>query len=146
MLLIGGIVGALGGASVWVAPQPGPVLAEMASPRLLDLEPVLSVARRPWDMFDTARNEFPERTPLRVLFYAALLLAVTLVALFIVILLLGWIASHFVPVSAVRGFDGFFAGLAVGVPLLLLASAAILYTMRALPPVLTAHMRAPSGR
>lgn len=110
----------------------------MAAPLLLELEPVLSVARRPWDMFDASRGQYSARTLLRVLIYMAALLAVVLLALFLVIVLLGLIFSHFMPMSAVRGFDGFFAGIAVGVPLLLLASAAILYVMRTLPPILHA--------
>jgi hypothetical protein len=60
-------------------------------------------------------------------------------ALFVLAVLIGWIVSHVAPASAVRGFDGFFAGLAVGVPLLLLACAAILAIMKTLPPLLTAH-------
>ena len=79
---------------------------------------------------------------MRVLIYAAILLAVLLLALFLVMVLIGWIASHVAPISAVRGFDGFFAGVAVGVPLLLLASAAILAVARALPPLLTAQRTA----
>jgi hypothetical protein len=139
VLLIGGIFGALGGVSAFLAPDPGPVLASRASPLLLNLDPALNVALRPWDMFDAARNRHSPRTPLRALIYAAILAAAVLVTLFVLVVLLGWIASHFAPISAVRGFDGFFSGLAVGVPLLLLASAAILVVMRALPPLLTAH-------
>lgn len=138
VLLVGGVFGALGGASAVLAAEPGPRVATMAAPLLLELEPVLSVARRPWDMFDASRGQYSARTLLRVLIYMAALLAVVLLALFLVIVLLGLIFSHFMPMSAVRGFDGFFAGIAVGVPLLLLASAAILYVMRTLPPILHA--------
>lgn len=139
VLLIGGIVGALGGVSAFQVPDPGPLLASRASPLLLNLDPALNIALRPWDMFDAARNHHPPRTPLRALVYAAILAAAALAALFVFAVLLGWIVSHFAPVSAVRGFDGFFAGLAVGVPLLLLASGAILAMMRVLPPLLTTH-------
>lgn len=146
VLLIGGIFGALGGASAVLAPQPGEMLDWMVAPVLLELEPVLSVARRPWDMLDAARGRMPPRTPLRVLLYAAALSAVIFGALFLVVVLIGLLASRLAPISAVRGFDGFFAGIAVGVPLLLLASAAILATMRALPPLLTAHLGPVSRR
>jgi hypothetical protein len=139
VLLIGSIVGALGGASAVLAPEPGPALFSLLLPLIAKLAPVLSLAQRPWDMLDAARNHHPARTPMRVLLYAAALSAVALVALFVLAVLIGWLASHVAPVSAVRGFDGFFAGLAVGVPLLLLASAAILAIMKTLPPLLTAH-------
>lgn len=138
-LLVGSILGALGGASAVVAPEPGPVIISLLLPLLAKLEPILSLAQRPWDMLDAARNRHPARTPMRVLLYAATLSAVALVALFILAVLIGWIASHVAPVGAVRGFDGFFAGLAVGAPLLLLACAAILAIMKTLPPLLTAH-------
>jgi hypothetical protein len=139
VLLVGSILGALGGASAVLAPEPGPALVSLSLPLLAKLAPVLSLAQRPWDMLDAARNRHPARTPMRVLLYAAALSAVVLVALFVLAVLIGWIASHVAPVSAVRGFDGFFAGLAVGVPLLLLACAAILAIMKTLPPLLTAH-------
>ena len=143
ILLVGGVIGALSGASAVLAPQSGPVIAMTASPLLPRMEPALSLARQPWDMFDAVRGRPTPRTPLRALLYVALLAAVVLGALFLVVALLGWIASHFAPISAVRGFDGFFAGLAVGVPLLALASAAILLTLRALPPLLR---RSPARR
>jgi hypothetical protein len=139
VLLVGSILGALGGASAVVAPEPGPALYSLLLPLLAKLTPALSLAQRPWDMLDAARNHHPARTPMRVLLYAAALSAVALVALFVLAVLIGWIASHVAPVSAVRGFDGFFVGLAVGVPLLLLACAAILAIMKTLPPLLTAH-------
>jgi hypothetical protein len=139
VLLVGSILGALGGASAVLAPEPGPALVSLLLPLLAKLAPVLSLAQRPWDMLDAARNRHPARTPMRALLYAAALSAVALVALFVLAVLIGWIASHAAPVSAVRGFDGFFAGLAVGVPLLLLACAAILAIMKTLPPLLTAH-------
>jgi hypothetical protein len=141
VLLVGSVVGALGGASAVLAPEPGPALFSLLLPLIAKLAPVLSLAQRPWDMLDAARNHHPARTPMRVLLYAAALSAVTLVALFVLAVLIGWIASHVAPVSAVRAFDGFFVGLAVGVPLLLLASAAILAIMKTLPPLLTAHAR-----
>jgi hypothetical protein len=139
VLLVGSILGALGGASAVLAPEPGPALVSLLLPLLAKLAPVLSLAQRPWDMLDAARNRHPARTPMRALLYAAALSAVALVALFVLAVLIGWIASHAAPVSAVRSFDGFFAGLAVGVPLLLLACAAILAIMKTLPPLLTAH-------
>lgn len=139
VLFVGGVVGAIGGLSAIAAPQLDVALAPMTTPLLPKLARVLSLALRPWDMFDAARGQRSPRTPLLVLLYAALLLAVLLGALFLVVVVLGWIASHFAPISAVRGVDGFFAGLAVGVPLLLLASAAILMILRALPPLLTRH-------
>jgi Double zinc ribbon len=141
VLLVGSIVGALGGASAVLAPEPGPALFSLLLPLIAKLAPVLSLAQRPWDMLDAARNHHPARTPMRVLLYAAALSAVVLVALFVLAVLIGWIASHVAPVNAVRGFDGFFVGLAVGVPLLLLASAAILAIMKTLPPLLTAHAK-----
>jgi hypothetical protein len=141
VLLVGGILGAVGGASAVVAPEPGPALFSLLLPLIAKLAPVLSLAQRPWDMLDAARNRHPARTPMRVLLYAAALSAVALVALFVLAVLIGWIASHIAPVSAVRGFDGFFVGLAVGVPLLLLACAAILAIMKTLPPLLTAHAK-----
>ena len=136
ILLVGGVIGALSGASAVLAPQSGPVIAMAAAPLLPRMEPALSLARQPWDMLDAVRGRPTSRTPLRALLYAALLAAIVLVALFLIVALLGWIASHFAPISAVRGFDGFFAGLAVGVPLLALASAVILLSLRALPPLL----------
>ena len=136
ILLVGGVIGAMSGASAVLAPQAGSVIAMAAAPLLPRMEPALSLARQPWDMLDAIRGRPTPRTPLRALLYAALLAAVVLVALFLIVALLGWIASHFAPISAVRGFDGFFAGLAVGVPLLVLASAVILLTLRALPPLL----------
>jgi len=141
VLLVGSVLGALGGASAVLAPEPGPALFSLLLPLLARLAPVLSLAQRPWDMLDAARNHHPARTPMRVLLYAAALSAVALVALFVLAVLIGWIASHAAPVSAVRGFDGFFAGIAVGVPLLLLACAAILAIMKTLPPLLTAHAK-----
>ena len=141
VLLVGSILGALGGASAVLAPEPGPAFFSLLLPLIARLAPVLSLAQRPWDMLDAARNRHPARTPMRVLLYAAALSAALLVALFILAVLIGWIASHVAPVSAVRGFDGFFVGLAVGVPLLLLASAAILAIMKTLPPLLTAHAK-----
>lgn len=137
VLLFGSIIGAFGGVSAVLAPKPGPMAVSLMLPLLARLTPALSLAQRPWDMLDEARNQHPPRTPMRSLIYAAALSAVGLVALFLVVVALGWIASHFTPISAVRGFDGFFAGLAVGVPLLLLASAAILAVLRTLPPLLT---------
>jgi hypothetical protein len=139
VLLVGSILGALGGASAVLAPEPGPALFSLLLPLLAKLQPILSLAQRPWDMLDAARNHHPARTPMRVLLYAAALSAVVLVALFVLAVLIGWIASHVAPVGAVLGFDGFFVGLAVGVPLLLLACAAILAIMKTLPPLLTAH-------
>ncbi len=139
VLLVGSFVGALGGASAVLAPEPGPALFSLLLPLIAKLAPVLSLAQRPWDMLDAARNHHPARTPMRVLLYAAALSAVALMALFVLAVLIGWIASHVAPVSAVRGFDGFFVGLAVGVPLLLLAGAAILAIMKTLPPLLTTH-------
>src|SRR5262249_22089990 len=141
VLILGGIFGALGGLSAVFAPHPGIVFAPAVATLLLNLEPVLSIARRPWDMLDAARGQYSNRTPFRVLIYAALLLAVVLLALFVLVVLIGLLFSHFAPISAVRGFDGFFAGVAVGVPLLLLASAAILAVMHTLPPLLTAQRR-----
>jgi Double zinc ribbon len=139
VLLGGGIVGALGGVSALLAPEPGPLLVSLSLPLLAKLTPALSLIQRPWDMLDAARNRHPARTPLRALVYAAVLSAVVLVALFVLAVMIGWIASHVAPISAIRGFDGFFAGVAVGVPLLLLASAAILAVMQTLPPLLTKH-------
>lgn len=139
VLIVGGILGAAGGASAIVAPEPVPLLASVGSPVLARLDPAASLAQRPWDMLDAARNRRSSRTTLAVLLYAAALSAVLLVALFLIVLFLGWIASHFAPIAAVRGFDGFFAGLAVAVPLVLLASAAILVVMRTLPPLLARH-------
>lgn len=139
VLLVGSILGSVGGASAVLAPEPGLALVSLLLPLLAKLAPALSLAQRPWDMLDAARNRHPTRTPMRALLYAAALSAVVLVALFVLAVLIGWIASHAAPVSAVRGFDGFFAGLAVGVPLLLLACAAILAIMKTLPPLLTAH-------
>lgn len=136
VLLVGGALGALGGASAALAPQAGAAISWRIAPLLPRMEPALSRARQPWDMFDVVRGRPTPRTPMRALFYATILAAVVLVALFIVVALLGWIASHFAPIGAVRGLDGFFAGLAVGVPLLLLACAAILATLRALPSLL----------
>ena len=136
VLIVGGVLGALGGASAVLAPQAGPTLSWQIAPLLPHLEPALSRARQPWDLFDAARGHPTPRTPMRALFYAAILSAVALVALLIVVALLGWIASHFAPIGAIRGFDGFFAGLAVGAPLLLLACAAILAALRSLPPLL----------
>jgi hypothetical protein len=135
-LLVGSIAGAFGGASAVLVPQPGPTISWHIAPLLARVEPALTLAQRPWDLFDAARGRPTPHTPLRALLYAALLAAVTLLALFFVVALLGWVASHFAPISAVRGVDGFFLGLAVGVPLLLLASAAILVALRALPPLL----------
>jgi hypothetical protein len=146
VLLVGSIVGALGGASAVSAPEPGPALFSLTLPLVARLAPVLSLAQRPWDMLDAARNSHPPRTPMRVLIYAAALSAVLLAALFVLAVLVGWIASHFAPGSAVRGFDGFFAGLAVGMPLLLLASAAILAVMKTLPPLLRAHLEPQTER
>lgn len=139
VLIIGGLVGAAGGASTIVAPRPGPLLISLAAPLLLRLDPALALAQRPWDIFDAARGKRSPRTALAALLYAALLSAILLVALFLVVVLIGWIASRFAPVAAIRGFDGFFAGLAVGIPLLLLASAAILVVTRTALPLLTAH-------
>ncbi len=136
-LLVGGVVGALAGISALLAPNIAPILASSAAPLLPRIDPALTLATRPWDILDAARGQHPPRTTMRVLFYAAILLAILLLALFLVMALIGWIASHVAPISAVRGFDGFFAGIAVGVPLLLLASAAILAVTRALPPLLT---------
>lgn len=141
VLLVGGLVGTLAGISVWYEPQLGPVVSMRVAPLLVEMEPMLSVARRPWDAFDASRGRFSYRSPLRVLIYAAVLLAVVLLALFLIVLLIGLLLSLFLPIGFVRGFDGFFAGLAVGVPLLLLACAAILYAMETLPPILTAHTR-----
>ena len=136
VLLVGGVLGALGGASAALAPHAGPAISWRIAPLLPRMEPALSRARQPWDMFDAVRGRPTPRTPMRALFYATILAAIVLGALLIVVALLGWIASHFAPISAVRGLDGFFAGLAVGVPLLLLACAAILATLRALPSLL----------
>jgi hypothetical protein len=136
VLLVGGVLGALGGASAALAPKAGPAISWRIAPLLPRMEPALSRARQPWDMFDAARGRPTPRTPMRALFYATILAAVALFVLFIVIALLGWIASHFAPISAVRGLDGFFAGLMVGAPLLLLTCAAILAVLRALPPLL----------
>ena len=142
-LLVGGVVGALAGISALLAPDPGPILASLATPLLPRIDPALALAARPGTCSMRPVVASP-RTTMRVLFYAAILLAVLLLALFLVMVLIGWIASHVAPISAVRGFDSFFAGIAVGVPLLLLASAAILAVTRALPPLLTAqHTPAP---